>query len=50
MEETIKEDYLSGLDICVEGTILVFRKWYMNGNWREEDLEDDNKCLESMDT
>jgi len=36
---------LKWLVVCVELMIPIFQKWYMNGNWREEVIEEDLKCL-----
>ena len=44
-QKKLKKENYSGLNTCVELMILIFQKWYMNGNWRGEDKEDNNQCL-----
>ena len=40
---------LKWLVVCVELMIPKFQKRYMNGNWREEDVEDVNQCIGKKD-
>ena len=38
--EVMEKDNWSGSDIFEEWIVLVYQKWYMNGNWRGEDIEE----------